>query len=130
MREKLEAITHPAIQKRTASYFEEALRPTADKFPLYCYEIPLLFESGIRGDDFFRVVVVTAEKEIAIRRVVESRSCSRDDVLQRMQNQLPQEEKVKQADYVIDNSTSLEKLHAQVRDLYKELTALYTDFLK
>jgi dephospho-CoA kinase len=60
------------------------------------------------------LVVVTADKEIRIERVIRRDGCSREAVLARMAAQLPIEEKIRVASFTIDNSSTLERTSDQV----------------
>jgi dephospho-CoA kinase len=118
-RERLNAITHPAIA-RLAERRLQALR--RQKVPLVLYEAALLFEAGAekRVD---RVLAV-----IAAPRLQQDRLCARDRLSaaaarERIAAQWPQAEKVARADYVIDNSGPLEETRRQVCALYQQLLA-------
>lgn len=120
-RKRLEAITHPRIRELAAKRFTEALQE--HRYPLYVYEIPLLFESGLDRAGFKKIVVVSVEDEIAIDRVASARNCSKDEVRQRLAQQLPREYKAARADYLVDNSGSRDDLQREVVKLFATLTA-------
>ncbi len=118
-RQRLNAITHPAIA-RLAETRLAALRKA--QVPLVIYEAPLLFEAGAEG----RVDRVLAV--IAAPKVQRERLCARDRLdptaaQKRIAAQWPQAEKVVRADYVIDNSDSLETTRRQVLALHQHLLA-------
>lgn len=80
------------------------------------FDIPLLFETGC--DSFLDLVfVVAADCELRISRVMQRDSLTRDQVIARMDNQMSQSAKVDRADEVIDNSTDLSDLYAQIERL-------------
>ncbi len=118
---RLEAIIHPRIlelrQKRTQEILER--EPGA----IIIFEVPLLIEKGLqhRVD---RVVVVWVPRELQIRRLMERDGLSRREAWKRLKNQMPLDEKVKYAHYVIDNSGSLKETRRQVEAVYRELEAL------
>ena len=87
-------------------------------------EAALLIEAGA-AKRFDRIVVVTCTMEqraerFAARQKVDLESARRE-VARRMAAQLPDEEKIKVADYVIDNATSLETPREQVRKVWENL---------
>ena len=79
-------------------------------------DVPLLFETGL--DSLCdRVILITADHDIRIRRVTERDSCSPEDVEARIRNQMPDEEKAARADAVVDNSGSREDLYGQLDEI-------------
>jgi len=117
-RKRLEEITHPAIrgrQQRILSVYEE------EAFDgIVIWDAALLVESGgAKGMD--RVVVVTADPAAELRRLVERDGFSEEEARGRMASQMPLAEKVKVADYVIDNSGSRAETERRVRELYRAL---------
>jgi len=116
-RQKLNAITHPAIA-RLAETRLAALRLA--QVPLVIYEAPLLFEAGAEGR-VDRVLAVIAAPQVQCERL-----CARDRLdpaaaRKRIAAQWSQAEKVARADYVIDNSGSLEATRRQVLALHQHL---------
>ena len=117
-RKRLEEITHPAIrvrQQRILSvYEEEAFEGNV------IWDAALLVESGgAKGMD--RVVVVVADPAAELRRLVERDGFSEEDARRRMASQMPLAEKVKVADYVIDNSGSRAETERRVREVHRAL---------
>jgi len=76
---------------------------------------------------FDRILVVTCREEQRVQRLAErlkiDPEAARREVVRRMAAQLPDEEKIKAADYVIDNSGSLDATTRQVRNIYERLRA-------
>lgn len=94
---RLNAIVHPlAIQ----AAIDWALAQDA---PYTLKEAALLFESGSYQHNDYNILVV-ADEEIRIQRVMERDGITREQVLDRISKQLPDEEKRKMADFIIDNS--------------------------
>jgi len=116
-RAKLNRITHPAIAARAEARLQELRRQGV---PLIVYEAPLLFEAGAehRVD---AVLVVTIDEEEQLARLVERDGLDLPAARSRIAAQLPLAEKVARADYVIDNSGTLDATSAQVRTLWQEL---------
>lgn len=108
-RARLEAITHPRIRALAAERFEAL---DAQGEPLACYEVPLLFEAGL-DSQYSPIVVVSAGEALQIERAVLRDGVDPEDVLARIRAQLPLDQKVARADYVIDNSGPIEDTLAQ-----------------
>lgn len=86
-------------------------------------EAPLLFELDMK-DRFDRVVVVIADKELRVKRLMERDQTSRDAAENLINVQMPDEEKIGRADYVVWNEGSMEKLVESVDVLFKNLTKI------
>lgn len=110
-RKVLEEILHPAIERRALEFFSDQL--ARNNFKL-AYEVPLLFEAGLEKRGFGRILLVTAAQEVRIERIMERDGLSAEEVLKRMRAQLPEEIKIPQSDVVIDNSSDLASLAAQL----------------
>lgn len=116
--ELINAIVHPRVFERFASAREQA---EAEGVPLLVNEAALIFETGSEGR-LDAVAVIDAPRDVRIQRVVERDDVSPDAVLARMEHQLPPEELVRRADFVIDNSGDLGELRRQVEDVYRAMT--------
>jgi len=113
-RERLNAITHPAIARLADARLRE-LR--ARNVPLVVYEAALLFEAGAeRRVD--RVLVVTIDPAIQRARLKDRDQLDATAIESRISSQWPQTDKVVRADFVIDNSGPLEETCRQVAALY------------
>lgn len=117
-RRELNAITHPAIARLAEQRLQELDRSGAD---LIVYEAPLLFEAGAEGR-VDRVLVVTVAPEVQLRRLMQRDALDESAARQRVAAQMPQAEKVRRADFVIDNSGSREACRRQVRKLVDRLS--------
>lgn len=117
-RKTLEAITHPAIAHLAECRLAE-LRKTAND--LVVYEAPLLFEAGGEGR-VDRVLVVTVAQGAQEQRLMNRDCLSLEEARQRISAQWPQADKIKKADFVIDNSGTIKQMQAQVDALYHYLT--------
>lgn len=117
----LEGIVHPEIRKlflERKADFEQTKNPHQR---LLVYVIPLFFESTHRHPELEEVVVIAAPFESCIARVMSRDSCSRDEAVKKLNSQIPIDEKVKNADYVIYNDGTTEQLKERVYALYKTL---------
>jgi dephospho-CoA kinase len=84
-------------------------------------EIPLLFELGMK-ERFDWVVVVSADKESRVKRLMERDRTSRGAAEDLINVQMPDKEKISRADYVVWNEGSMEKLIVSVDVLFENLT--------
>lgn len=113
----LESITHKALYERLE---EEFRRLPQDAIAIV--EASLLVEKGTYKN-YDRLIVVYAPYEVCKERAIKS-GFSSEDFERRWKNQMPPEEKLKYADFVIDNSGSLESTQKQVKKVYRELLNL------
>jgi dephospho-CoA kinase len=115
LRRSLENLLHPFV-------FEK-IRDFADKIKVHdkilIIAVPLVYERGYENS-FNKIIVVHTTEEIALYRLAKKR-VSRKDALLRLKAQLPIEEKMKKADFLIDNNGILKKTKEQVEKLYKKL---------
>jgi dephospho-CoA kinase len=116
-RRDLEAIVHPTVVAAIEKWFT-SLDPA---IPFAVADIPLLYETNRAGD--YDVVIVTAcRPETQVRRTMARDGSSEAAARQRVAAQIPVEDKVRQADHVIDTEGSVAATNAQVRALYERLT--------
>jgi dephospho-CoA kinase len=108
---RLEAIVHPAVHRARAKF----LLDNQGK-PALLFEIPLLFETG-GHEAFDKVVVVSASPEIQRARVLARPGMSEDKLDALLARQMPDEEKRRLADFVVDTSGDLSTTQHQVRDI-------------
>ena len=107
----LEAIVHPAVRDWREAFVDEHSRA-----PALIFEIPLLFETG--GEkEFDKVVVVSAPAEVQRARVLQRRGMTTAKLESILKRQVPDEEKRRRADFVVDTGTDLSTTEAQVRDI-------------
>ena len=119
-REALNAITHPAIWKRAKELFAVAEAENPDV--VIVYDVPLLAEAAAdRPMTFDRIVVVEADIETRIERMVQLRGMSRTEAEGRLRAQASDAERRKFADAVIDSNGTLEHTLEQVDDFWASL---------
>ena len=119
-RRRLEEITHPAIrarQQRILSVYEEE-----GYEGLVIWDVALLIETSAAGS-MDRVVVVIADPDTELSRLVARDGSSEEDARRRIASQMPLAEKVKVADYVIDNSGPRAETERRVREVHRALLA-------
>ena len=93
----LNGIVHPAVKKHFDSWLENH-----KKFPIVVKEAAILFESG-SYKDCDKIITVTAPLETRIDRVLRRDKTTKEKILQRINNQLSDEERIARSHYVISN---------------------------
>jgi dephospho-CoA kinase len=120
--EELNRIVHPAVIRRQEEWMDEAGRK--DPSSIAIVEAALIIEAGA-APRFDRLIVVTCRPEQRVQRFAQrmklDEAMARKEVTRRMAAQLPDEEKIKFADYVIDNSGGLDATEKQVREVCEQL---------
>lgn len=119
-RKRLNRLTHPPIRHRMA---EEAQRLAATPgVEVIVFDVPLLLDTtegrelGLSG-----VIVVYADEETRLRRLMARDGISEAEARQRLAAQVPLEEKVRRADWVVDNRGTPEDTRRAVERLWAEL---------
>jgi len=115
----LNAITHPAI----GIAMIEARDALADTDDIVILAIPLLTAAHRDTVRLHKVVVVDCPADIALERLLSQRGFDRADAEARIRAQIPREERIKEADYVLDNSGDRAALGAEVTELWAWLVA-------
>ncbi|UCG11577.1 MAG: dephospho-CoA kinase [Deltaproteobacteria bacterium] len=120
-RRQLNEIIHPEVIReiQLASERVASIEPHA----ILVVDVPLLLETGM-PDRFDRVVVVYADEDVQIDRLMRRDQLSLEEAMQALAAQLPLREKVTLADFVIDNSGSLKETQSQVISVWRELLSL------
>ncbi len=110
---RLEQIVHPMLGASRQQFLHDAERSGA---PVAVVDIPLLFETGgeKRVD---AVVVVTTTPEIQRQRILERDNMTGEKLNAILTRQLPDAEKRKRADFVVDTSHGLDPVRARIRDI-------------
>jgi dephospho-CoA kinase len=118
-RADLNAITHPAIGL-AMNEARDALEGTDN---IVVLAIPLLKAIHRESAKLDKVVVVDCPTEIALERLLSQRHMDRADAEARIRAQISREERIKEADFVVDNSGDRAALEAEVARLWEWLTA-------
>lgn len=114
----LEAIIHPAVQKAIDAFFAALPKRT----PFAVADIPLLFETNRQGQ-FDLVVVAACPRKMQLERMLARDRLSKEDAERRLAAQLPIDEKVECADFVIKTDVSFAHTDEQVADLIATLSS-------
>ena len=120
--EELNRIVHPVVIRSQDEWMQAI--GAQDPRAVAMVEAALILEAGA-VEHFDRLIVVTCNAEQRVARFAARQKidleAARKEVVRRMAAQLPDEEKIKAADYVIDNSGSLDQTREQVRVVWEKL---------
>jgi dephospho-CoA kinase len=120
---KLNEITHPEIIKLIKKEINLARNKTHNQEKILIIDAALIYEAKI--DKLMdKIIVVHINEDEQVRRLIKRNDLPKEEALQRIKSQMPMKEKVKIADYVIDNSSSLDKTREQVETIWQELMSL------
>src|ERR1700745_3728751 len=113
---RLEQIVHPMLRAYHQKFLDDAEQSGA---PVAVVDVPLLFETGgeKRGD---AVVVVTTTPEIQRQRILARDEMTDHKLDALLARQLPDAEKRKRADFVVDTSHGLDPVRARIRDILEQ----------
>jgi len=114
---KLDAITHPAIRVETFLQIQRA------NYPFCIVVIPLLSDDSAFSELLDRICVVTADHNTKVERVKQRSKLSSDEVERIMQTQLTDEQRLAFADDVIENNGTIKDAQFEVEKLHQ----LYLD---
>lgn len=119
--ERLESIIHPAVGRLRAAFLEAHRNA-----PILLFDVPLLFEKGgHQGVD--RILVVSAPADQQRRRALARAGMTIEKFEHILSLQMPDAEKRKRADFVIDTGTSIADTREQVKEVIKNLRARLAD---
>jgi dephospho-CoA kinase len=118
---QLNALVHPPVKARERALAAGFAREHPDGIAVT--EAAILVETG-SYKDYARLIVAVCRPEQQVARAMERDGASREEVLNRLRRQMPLEDKVKYADFVIDTSGSKENTLQQVRTVYEALRRL------
>jgi dephospho-CoA kinase len=116
----LNSIVHPEVLKEDQRLVDE--RKSADPDGLVIKDIPLLLEMGrdVARSMADKIIVVYASPDVQLKRLV-ARGVAEADARNRINNQVPVKDKLKMADFVINNDGTLDETRVQVRAVYQQL---------
>lgn len=115
--QQLNAIVHPAVKEDSRNWQKNNIQ-----FPYLIKESAILFETGIYKE-MQKNILVVAPEALRIERVMQRDQCSREEVLARMSKQMKDEEKIKMADFIIEND-GIHSLILQVNEIHNTLLNL------
>lgn len=118
-RQRINAIIHPHVMDEVGRRFEIEARAGTR---LVGVEAALIYEANM-DHMLGAVVVVSAPLEHRVHWLGKRDGLPREEIIKRLRAQMPLEEKVARADYVVENDSSLEALETRVDDLHSWLLA-------
>jgi len=121
-RQKLNRITHPEIYKEM---IWEAVKCALYGHQYIIMDLPLLFEAGVMVAYMHKIIVVTCEEDLQLQRLMEQRHLTERESKLMIGAQMPLEQKSTMAQFVIENSGSLEDTRQQVSRIHKRLASSY-----
>jgi len=117
-RKKLESFVHPRIYDEFTRLVKEYA--AKDSNIIIQVVVPLLIEGNLQHF-FHKILLVYIPEEMQIERVMKRDRISREMALNMLRSQLPNEEKKGYADFIVDNSGSLEETKRQVEEAWEKL---------
>lgn len=111
--QQVNAVVHPVVFTEFKNWAEK------QKAPYVVQEAAIIFENN-HQDRFDKIITVTAPTELKIERCMKRDSISRELVIERMKNQLPDEYKMERSDYVIMNDDK-EMVLPQILNIHNKL---------
>ncbi len=120
-RRQLERIIHPRVAREQVRLTKAIARK--DPKAVVIYEVPLLFEAGVdkRVD---KIIVVTADRETQIARLMKRNGLSRAEAIRRVKSQMPLAKKIERADHMLSGILPRPSLRRHVDQLLKHLRLL------
>ncbi|MCW2848892.1 MAG: coaE [Marmoricola sp.] len=116
-RKRLEAIVHPLVFERIV-----ALEEQAPDDAVVVHDIPLLAESG-RADTFDAVLVVDADPDLQVQRMVRDRGWTEEDARSRIRAQASPEDRLAIATHLIENTGTREDLRTRVAEVFADVVS-------
>ena len=117
----LNAITHPAVKERARELMDAAA--AENPHAVIVYDVPLLIEARVDAEhEFDLIVVVNANTQTRLARLMELRGLSRAEAVHRLNSQVSDTERLAIADVVIDNNGSLEETFRQADALWESVS--------
>lgn len=117
-KEGLEAILHPRVMAEEQRLFKDIRN--GDPSALVIIDAALLIESG-NHRKVQKVIVIACDEETRIQRIMAKSTFTREDVERRLRQQMPLEDKIKYADYVLHNDSGFPELKEKVEALFHQL---------
>ena len=123
---RLNEIVHPQVRQEEARLTANFEAEEDPKSPIIMVDAALMVETGsYQKYDF--IVVVYCHPKIQLKRLMSREGLSEEQAVQRIESQMPLLDKVKYADYIIENSNRLSETNEQVKHVFTELVAHYED---
>jgi len=120
---RLEAVVHPLVAAARDAFLADS---QAAGTPVVVLDIPLLFETG--GERLCdAVVVVSAPPDLQRRRALMRPGMTEEKFAALLAKQMPDEEKRRRADFIVDSAQGVDHARAQVRDILRRVAKMHAD---
>lgn len=116
LKQKLEEIVHPLIKEE----IETSFNVYSDEDAVFI-SVPLLFEVGWEGL-FDKIVFIKSDDNIRLERLINRNGYSKEYAQQRINSQIPQNEKMNKADYVIENNSTKDEFIKKVENFIESIS--------
>jgi len=114
-REKLNNIMHPSILEKVKEYIKKY-----EKNKIVIVDMPLLYEVGFEKE-VDKVIVLYCSAEIQLSRIMKRDNVEYEEAVNTIKSQFDIRDKIKKADYIIENNGTKEELKSKIYDLIKEI---------
>lgn len=111
--ELLNSIVHPYVNR----HFENYCKGLEDIYIIK--EVAIIFEIGTQNE-FDKIILVRAPKEDRVKRIINRDKCNRQDAINRINNQIADDDKIDQCDFIIDN-INLEEISNKVLKIHNSI---------
>ena len=111
--ELLNSIVHPYVNR----HFENYCKGLEDTYIIK--EVAIIFEIGTQNK-FDKIILVRAPKEDRVKRIINRDKCNRQDAINRINNQIEDDDKIDQCDFIIDN-INLEEISNKVLKIHNSI---------
>ena len=111
--ELLNSIVHPYVNR----HFENYCKGLEDTYIIK--EVAIIFEIGTQNK-FDKIILVRAPKEDRVKRIINRDKCNRQDAINRINNQIADDDKIDQCDFIIDN-INLEEISNKVLKIHNSI---------
>jgi dephospho-CoA kinase len=113
--QQLNQLIHPRVRQKMWEFVHQQQHDETRE--MIVIDSPLIYETDLHTYLNF-IVVVVASEETCIQRVLQRNELSRDEIVSRMNRQMPLSEKIKRAQFRINNDGDLSNLPDQVKNVY------------
>ncbi|MGV7221290.1 MAG: dephospho-CoA kinase [Nitrospinales bacterium] len=117
----LENILHPRVFLEEKRIYDKIREKENDAIVIV--DSPLLIESG-NHSKMQKVIVVSCDEDTSLERIMDKGSFGKEDAKKRIKSQMRLQEKLKYADYILENNSSIDNLNENVKSLYQDLKVL------
>ena len=111
--ELLNSIVHPYVNR----HFENYCKGLEDTYIIK--EVAIIFETGTQNK-FDKIILVRAPKEDRVKRIINRDKCNRQDAINRINNQIVDDDKIDQCDFIIDN-INLDEISNKVLKIHNSI---------